>query len=1600
MSDQFTHILDYVDDYWHDVLSTGEDKYIEEHCQRCPICKVALDEAEKRHTAFQSVPASEGSEQLVQQTLGKVAEVDARQQRRRRILRRAVLPAAAACVAILAIVHIYFLNLAPSPYDLTLLGQAQLFAGSDGSLRVRVLHHERGQGVKDVPVAIDLLDPKTDQVVHLASFNTDDEGTGRPRFKLPDWPDGDYQLRVTARPGGAQTITRTVKLVRAWKLMLTSDRPVYQPGQDIHVRSLALRRLSMVPVAGQEAVFSISDPKGNVIFKEKQVTGKYGICSVDCPLASEILEGTYTIRCQMGDTTSSLAVEVKKYVLPKFKVEVIAERPFYQPGQRVKGKVHAHYFFGKPVAGAKVEISSVATSGLLVAKTNDKGEADFDFLLHTTAGDETRHIELLTTITDSAGQKQSKKTLLAVSFQPLRIELIPEAGTLVAGQPNTIYLYVSTPDGRPAKARLAISGLEKELSTSDLGVASFEFTPKAGEVAWTIRASDQNGQATREFKLTCGEVDNDFLLRTDKAVYSGGDTMHLVALGGGTEPIFVDLIKDGQTMLTETLPMHDGRGEAKIDLPPEVYGTMEVFAYRNTPDGFPVRKTRVLYIRPPGQIKIETTLDKKEYRPGARARLLFALFGMDGKSTPGALSLAAVDEAVFAVLDQATGMEQAYYTLEHDLLRQVLTDWSPVASGGRAGEREQLEQAVFARVANRKKGADREAFLKQLLPFVDNSPRVFEVLKLPDWEEKVRQWNLMPEEAIAILRNNSSFHSLNSSSFPDSVRNTAALKAQALKLFQALWLVLGIVAGIVFFILAIVFLSEKLEQPWPFVIPCSLLLLFLFFLAGPPVQKVREAAARTQANNDLKELALATQSFRDVYKRFPSSKIRSDEPGSVSPRIRSWFPETLLWRPELITDDHGRASLDLDLADSITTWRLTASAVTADGKLGASKTGIKVFQPFFVDINLPVALTRGDEVSVPVVLYNYLDKTQQVELGLEQSGWFTLVGEAEQKMDLGPREVRSTYYRLRVQKVGNHQMQVTAQGSGVADAIKRRIEVVPDGRRVETVWNGVLDQPVGIKLAVPKDAIDGSPHLFVKIYPSTFSQLVEGLDAIFQAPYGCFEQTSSTTYPNVLALDYLRRIKKSAPAIEAKAKQYIHLGYQRLVGFEVKGGGFDWFGNPPANRTLTAYGLMEFEDMAKVHEVDPKLIERTRKWLLEQQKPNGSWAPEGHVPQNLPAGRDGSALARLRTTAYIAWALHRGLQEKVEAKRNAAEPNENRLSVFPAGQFLQSHPPETINDPYTLALVCNALLAIYSGGESWPYLDRLEALKKTSADGKLVWWQQGAQGRTTFHGSGKAGDVETTSLATLALIGSKRNPARVRSALAWLVQQKDSTGAWPSTQATVLALKALLAGTGQTLGEGERRIELVLNNGKKHTLIIPADQAEVMKMIDLSSYLNAGENNLTIRESTQTAAGYQVVFRYHEPGEESKPGQPLSIQVVYDKKKLQIGDTLRVTARIANHMKETAPMVLVELPIPAGFTVSADDFERLLEKGTIAKFQVQPNVVQVYLRKLAGGQTLALPYRLSPHMPVDIQVRPARVYEYYNPQRQGYSGSARLSVVN
>ncbi len=1582
MSAPNDHVDALLDDYLHRLLGHDVTLRVARHCDGCASCRAALEAAKRRAEAVGAAPAPV-PEALVQAVLERLETADRRLRRLRLRVAAAVGGVLAAAVLLLAALQWHYQTLAATPYDLAVLGQRTLLAAAPASLRVRLVNRSTGAAMAAVPVTVELLGGPAGPV-QLARFDTDADGSARPRFRLPEWGDGSYRLRVTAAtPGGAEVVEQPVRLRRSWRVMLSSDKPVYQPGQTIRLRALALRRPDLRPVAGEPATFTVSDPKGNVVFKERRPTSKYGITSADCELAGEIIEGNYSVACTVGDTPTRLAVEVRRYVLPKFKLDVQPDKPFYAPGETTRVTVQASYFFGQPVAGATLAVEMrTADEGTKLAaqevRTDARGHAALSFTLprHPAA---VSRVTFHVSATDTAGQTQTREVTRVVTAQPLRVEVLPEAGAIVAGVSNRVYVLTAYADGSPARTTVKVSDIPGafrlgpksapadnpgELVTDEQGVTSFEITPPASTVNWTVRADDGKGAtAVREGTWDWGQAWLDFLMRTDRVVYDGGATVQLTALGRGTEPVFVDVLKDDQTVLTETVEMKDGHGELDLDLPPELAGTLRLCAYRLAADGSLQRKARVLYVRPANRLRVRADFDRAEYRPGRRARLDLRLTDAHGKPAPGALSLAAVDEAVFSVLQQAPGTEQSYYTLDRKLLRPVyeLYPWDP--DGSRAVRAGMLETALFAATAQTES------------EMAGPHPLSIPVQRLP-----------VPAGAALTSRQ----HTLSAFTFAPKFRDVERRREEGQKAVMVGWIVLGVCAlGLLFLVVAI--------YARVVVLAALVLMGVTAFCTGVVYRAGRQPTGKFGTKTEAKSAGLdpwagslprttrdASEAGTVFFHLLPFDE--GDSPDIYNaPRVRELFPETLLWRPEIVTDDEGRASLEIDLADSITTWRLTASAVSTDGRLGATQQPLKVFQPFFVEVNLPVALTRGDEVAVPVVVSNYLDKPQTVTVTLDDAMWCDRLDAAERRLELAAGEVRSVRYRLRARLAGTHTLQVSARGAGVADAVKRTVEVVPDGRAVERVVNGTLAAPAGVDLEVPPDAVPGSVRAVVKLYPSGFSQLVEGLDGIFRLPSGCFEQTSSTTYPNVLALDYLRRTRQSRPEVEAKARHYVHLGYQRLLGFEVAGGGFDWFGHPPANRTLTAYGLMEFEDMARVHDVDPQLIERTRRWLLVHRQMDGSWPPEGHVPLDAPAGAADPELQRLVTTAYTALAVFGG---------------GSRQEGPPTRDYLLAHRPETIADPHALALVADALLAIDPEGRASPYLDRLDALKKASPDGRYVWWEQPAGWHTTFNGGGQCGTVETTVRATLALLHGRSHPATTRAALNWIAGQRGATGIWPSTQATVLGLKALLAGSDTAFGDRERRIEVRLGDTFRREVVVPADRAEVMQQLDLTPHLGRGTTRLTVAESSGTAASFQVAFRYHVPAAAAPAGSgPLSISVAYDRTELPVGGAVRATATATNGASVPAAMVMLELPVPAGFAPVADDFAALVAARKAAKYQVQPRCVLVYLRELAPGEPLGLTYRLTATTPAKVTAPAARVYEYYNPDRQGRGSEARFTVT-
>ncbi len=239
----------------------------------------ALEDAQKRKAVLEAVPSSEANEKLVRQTMDSIHHKVERRAKTWRVYSRSVLGVAAAAVLLIAACHLYFYTLKPSPYDVRVLGQNSLLSGTPAALRVAVFNERTGKEMRGVPVTLVLFDQEKSDKVELGSFKSGEDIAAR--LQLPDWDDGDYELRVVASPDGREEmLTQSLTLRREWKLMLSTDKPLYQPGQTIHLRALALRKPDLKPAQDEVVTFTVIDPKGNTIFKRQAKTSEYGIAAI------------------------------------------------------------------------------------------------------------------------------------------------------------------------------------------------------------------------------------------------------------------------------------------------------------------------------------------------------------------------------------------------------------------------------------------------------------------------------------------------------------------------------------------------------------------------------------------------------------------------------------------------------------------------------------------------------------------------------------------------------------------------------------------------------------------------------------------------------------------------------------------------------------------------------------------------------------------------------------------------------------------------------------------------------------------------------------------------------------------------------------------------------------------------------------------------------------------------------------------------------------------------------------------------------------------------------------------------------------------------
>lgn len=1503
--------------------------------------------------------------------------------------------------------------------------QRSLLAGSDAAVRVVALNQATGKPAVEARVR-GYFQKQGGEPSLLFEEWTGEQGTADIGFAVPEGVrEGELKLAVAHSRLGEDAVTLPVKIRDETKVLLNVDKPMYQPGQRIQMRALCLDAASLDAEAGRAFTFEVMDSKGNKVFKKALETSDFGIASADFQLASEVNLGSYTIRGILGETQTEKQVTVERYVLPKFKVGIETNRDYYLPGQRLEGEVRADYFFGKPVAGGRVEVVASKfeiefTEFARVEGTlDDEGHWEFeldlpDYFAGTPLEQGKASVRLEAFVTDTASHREEKVVMRSVAQAPLTIHAVPESGRLAPGLENRVHILVAYPDGSPAAgAQVKLSGVRLAggaggIETDELGIVTVQVEAgEAGSSLMKVSARDKQGQsAEAEVALETGGIEDALLLRTEKALYRVGDTLRAEAFTTKSAgAVYFDLVRAGQTVMTRAADLNDGRATLEMDLDAGLSGSVAISAYTLTPSGDTMRDARKIYVNPANALTVSVELEKDTYRPGEQASLEFRVSGEGDKPVPAALGITIVDESVYALQEIHPGLEKVYFTLEREIMQPryeihgyeldtIISDVPPPRQGGnvrplwpeeqqRAAEvllasaPEPPAPPVHVNTYEKRYAAAQDALQKRI---ENDAERVHKAVRklmrdqTPNTafeqdnvlRQLLRGKYLRPNDLLDPWGNEYVFdfsHIGDWGAFammslgPDEKAKTS----DDIDAAQHGGLRSGLAKGR--------FLGQDMVQaqaPPPPPAPMALENdAMVDGGAGGMMMRGRKMAEAMPMAEP--EMAMA---FADAE----AGGGAQAEP----PRLREYFPETLLFEPALITDNQGHAVLDLDLADSITTWRMTAMASTRGGVLGSMEKPLRVFQDFFVDLDLPVSLTQNDEVSIPVVLYNYLDTAQDVRLEFETEPWFKLEGEAKQTVRLQPEEVRSMYFPIQVVELGTHRLTVYAYGSEMSDAIRREIEVRPDGEECNIVYSDRLSGRVEQTIDIPAEAVDGASKILVRIYPGVYSQIVEGMDSMLQMPFGCFEQTSAVTYPNILVVQYMRETDQLNAETQMKAEGFINAGYQRLLAYEVDGGGFSWFGDAPANQALTALGVKEFHDMSKVYEVDPAVVDRTRQWLWARQQDDGSWKPDEQY-LHAKTWKDLQA-SEVLVTAYILDAL----------LSTGGHGNGTQKAI----DYLRANWKDT-EDAYTLALVSNALVS-WDAKDSWTrdVLERLHELRVE--EDETVHWE-GAATVTFTHGD--AADVETTALAALAFLRAGRYPEATSKALTYIIRKKGPHGNWGSTQATILALKALMESLGSQTEEVDASIAVKLNGETVSTVDVTPADSDVMRLIDLGEQTREGANTVALELDGEGSMLYQVVGRYYAPWPQRPPREEaMTIRVDYDKTNLAVNDMAEVSVEVVNNRPDTAKMVIVDLGIPPGFQVMTPDIDALVEKDIIEKYEMTGRQVILYFEQIDGNDTVRFSYNVRAKFPLRAKTPASRVYEYYNPDVDSTDAPKQLVV--
>lgn len=718
--------------------------------------------------------------------------------------------------------------------------------------------------------------------------------------------------------------------------------------------------------------------------------------------------------------------------------------------------------------------------------------------------------------------------------------------------------------------------------------------------------------------------------------------------------------------------------------------------------------------------------------------------------------------------------------------------------------------------------------------------------------------------------------------------------------------------------------------------------------------------------------------------------------------VRKTFPESWLWEDVGEDSFSGQKTITKKVPDTITSWIITGFSMNPVYGLGLTQQPRKlnVFLPFFVSTNLPYSVKRGEIVSIPVVIYNYMESGQTAEVTFDNSEYEFEFADVENEIhdntksetsrkktvEVPSNSGKTVSFMIRPTKLGHITIKVTATTALAGDGVERQLLVEPEGLPQYVNKAAFVDMrtaPEVMKnftVEVPKNAVPDSTRVEVSVIGDVLGSTVQNLDSLIRMPYGCGEQNMLNFVPNIVVLDYLKGTDQLTSKIEEKAKKFMESGYQRELTYRHDDGSFSAFGNsdPKGSTWLTAFVARSFKQAASHISVEEAIIDKALEWLSDQQASNGSFPEVGKVSHKDMQGGSGEGIA---LTAYtlIAFLENRNLLPKYQNIVNKAVDYVARNI-------------DGLNDVYALAIAAYALqLADHSSKDFT--LSQLDA--KATTDGDTKWWHKPipeADSKNPWYGKPNSVNVEMSSYAMLSFLEAGLDTDAL-PIMKWLISQRNDKGGFQSTQDTVVGLQAL-AKLAAKISSKNNDVTIVVtySENQQREIKVNSENNLILQKFELPS----SAKNVDIKATGRGFAIVSLGYKYNMNVTGEWPRFVLDPQV--NKNSNQDYLHLSVcTSFVPTTGQNSSNMAVMEVGFPSGFTADSDTLPSLENMDYIKKVELKDGdtIVVLYFDSLDRNELCPTISAFRTHKVAKQKPAPVVIYDYYDNSRiarQFYDG--------